>query len=196
MPYTLITSERSPFGRIIRLLMIAHKIPFELRLLNFVEVREDAMALAKETPINKVPVLEIDGRQKLFESRVIAGYLMREHGVSALTLEEENMLSAIYSLLDTSVTLFLMNMGGYDITANNSYLSRQRERIPNNLEYIRTWTEKLNPQRDWNLATMSLMSYLYWGERRAKTVKISEHPHFVKFMEQFGGQPGVEETLF
>ena len=43
--------------------MIRHGIDFHFRILNFVDEKDDALALSKETPINKVPIL-IDGEQK------------------------------------------------------------------------------------------------------------------------------------
>ena len=95
MTYTLITSDRSPFGRICRVFMLAHKINFELRLLNFVDSPKDALSLAKETPINKVPILTIDGKQKVFDSRVIINCLIKGHNLKPIDLEEENIISAI-----------------------------------------------------------------------------------------------------
>lgn len=197
MSYTLISSERSPFGRICRMLMIKHNIPHEFRILNFVDSPEDAKALAKESPINKVPIL-VDGEQKIFDSRVIAHYLQKKHNLPELSVDEENIISALYSVMDVSVILFLMKMNGYDMSAKDTYLRRQKERIPSNLEYVKSWTEKLNPHRaeDWNMASMSLYSCLYWSHLRAGTLKLDQYPHFQKFLEQFSGFPGVKETSF
>src|SRR5512138_3006560 len=112
MAYTLIGSERSPFVRICRMLMFQHGIDFNFRVLNFVDSKEDAIALANETPINKVPVL-IDGDQKIFDSRVIIHHLSKKHGLKDLSLEEENIISVIYGCLDSSVILFLMKRDGF-----------------------------------------------------------------------------------
>ncbi|MBX9766235.1 MAG: glutathione S-transferase family protein [Bdellovibrionales bacterium] len=194
MAYTLITSERSPFGRTCRMFMHANNIPFELHILNFVDNAQDAQALSAESPINKVPILA-DGTQKIFDSRVIGNYLMAKHGIKPLTAEEENIVSAVYSCTDVSVTLFLMKNSGYDIQASNPYLNRQRERIPKNLDYIKPWTTSLRLQ-DWNFASMSLYSFLYWAPRRAKTIELAKYPHFTEFLTKFAGAPGVKETTF
>ena len=61
---TLIGSQRSPFVRICRLLMIQNALDFEFRVLNFVDDAIAAKTLAKETPINRVPIL-FDGDQKI-----------------------------------------------------------------------------------------------------------------------------------
>ncbi|HVJ65108.1 MAG TPA: glutathione S-transferase [Bdellovibrionota bacterium] len=198
MPYTLVTSLRSPFGRICRMFMHHHGIPYDLRVLNFVDNTEDAAALASESPINKVPIMELDGDQKLFDSRVIVAYLTGEYRLSAPSVEEENIVSAIYSCMDVSVVLFLMKNSGYDIDANNSYLRRQRERIPRNLEYIKNWAASLDPANPahWNYASMSLYSFLYWAEHRTQTVHLNEQPIFASFMKKFESAPGVRETHF
>lgn len=198
MSYTIISSERSPFGRICRMLMQSHKINFYFRILNFVDDKKAAEALSNESPINKVPILVVDSSEKIFDSRVIANYLIEKHNLPRLSINEENMVSAIYSCLDVSVILFLMKHSGYDLNAQNNYLERQRERIPRNLEFIAPWAEGLNPEKpsDWNYASMSLLSFLYWADVRAKTIELAKLPHFQKFLTKFEKAPGVKETDF
>jgi len=198
MNYTLISSERSPFGRACRMLMHAHQIPFQFRILNFVDEPQAAVALAQESPINKVPILIVEGSQRIFDSRVIAQYLTDKHGLRRFSLDEENILSAIYSCLDVSVSLFLMRANGYDIQASNHYLQRQRERIPRNLAFIEPWIHTLSPDNsfDWNYASMCLLSFLYWADVRARTIRLEELPSFQNFMEKFAHAPGVKETVF
>lgn len=196
--HTLITSERSPFGRICRMFMTTHQIPFQLQILNFIDDKQDATVLSQESPINKVPILVVDGSQKIFDSRVIMNYLIKQHRVKELSLEEENFVSAIYSCLDVSVILFLMKMSGYDLDAQNIYLSRQKDRIPRNLEYLKSWASELSPENpnDWNYASMSLFSFLYWTKVRARTVQLEEYPHFQRFLDLFANAPGVKESAF
>ena len=197
MAYSLISSERSPFGRICRIFMITHDIAFDFRILNFVDNRQDAEALAKESPINKVPILVIDGTKKVFDSRVILHFLTERHGLPRLSLDEENIVSAVYSCMDVSVTLFLMKHNGYDIQADNSYLRRQKERIPRNLEFVGEWARGLDPKNpeDWNVASMSLLSFLLWADARARTIQLSDYPHFQNFLDRFAQAPGVQMTV-
>lgn len=197
MSYVIIGSERSPFVRVCRMLMIQHAIPFQFRVLNFVDDPADAAALSKETPINKAPVL-LDGAQKIFDSRVIINYLARKHDLPPLTMDEENLLSAAYSCMDVGVMLFLMKRDGYDLSRGGSFLARNRERIPRNLEFMIPWAKTLDPSkpRDWNAASMSLFAFLHWGEVRAGVVEAARYPELTSFMERFRGAPGVKETSF
>lgn len=196
MGYTLLGSVRSPFVRICRMLMIQNGIEFDFRGLNFVDDKVEAETLEKETPINKVPIL-VDGEQKIFDSRVIVNHLTHKHALRKLTPNEENFVSAIYSCLDTGVILFLMKRDGFDMNHPGFFLSRQRKRIPTGLAYVIPWAESLNPTKpdNWNYASMSLYSFLYWGQAR-ELIKISDYPSLAAFMERFRHAPGVSETSF
>ena len=178
--------------------MAAHKIDFELRILNIVDSKQDADALSLETPINKIPILVIDGDQKIFDSRVIINYLVKKYNLPPLTLDQENYVSVVYSCLDVSVILFLMKQSGYDLEAQNLYITRQKERIPANLEFLKSWMISLNPENltDWNYASMSLYSFLYWAKMRARSVDFEKYPHFETFLEKFAHAPGVNESGF
>lgn len=178
--------------------MINNEIEFGFKVLNFVDNPQDAITLSNETPINKVPLLILDDSKRIFDSRVIINYLIEQHGLKKLTLEEENVVSAIYSCLDVSVVLFLMRINGYDMEANNTYLNRQKERIPRNLEYIKPWVRTLRTKDfvDWNYPAMSLYSFLYWGQKRAGTIQLEDYPEMQKFLDEFSDAPGVRETSF
>ncbi|MBX3021795.1 MAG: glutathione S-transferase family protein [Bdellovibrionales bacterium] len=196
MSYTLIGSLRSPFVRTCRLLMLQHGLDFHFRVLNFVDDEKDAAALAKETPINKVPVL-VDGEQKVFDSRVIVSYLAKKHAWPELSIDDENRISVIYSCMDASVILFLMRHDKYDMQRSGFFLSRQRARIVSNIEYLSPWIEALDPRnpKHWNYPTMSLFSYIFWAEKRELLV-VGEYPVLERFMNRFAQAPGVRETTF
>ncbi len=138
MSYTILGSQRSPFVRICRMLMIQNSIACQFRVMNFVDDPAAAAALEKETPINKVPFL-LDGEQKIFDSRVIVNYLTGKHGLRQLTLDEENIVSAVYSCLDSGVILFLLKKDGFDVNGPGFFLARNRARIPSNLAFVTPW---------------------------------------------------------
>ena len=97
--------------------------------------------------------------------------------------------------MDTCVNLFLLKRGGLDPEADNWYLQRQRERIPSVLDHLKPWIQKLNPNdaADWNFASMSLYSFLYWAQFRGM-LDLSGRPECLKFLEDFKTKPGVAET--
>lgn len=196
MAYTLIGSVRSPYVRVCRMLLLQNRIPFDFRVLNFVDDAADAAELSKETPINRVPIL-VDGDQRIFDSRVIVNYLTKKHGLRPLSVEEENLVSVAYSCLDTGVTLFLMKKDGFDMSHPGFFLSRQRARIPANLAYLTPWARALDASRPdhWNYASMSLFAFLYWGQARG-VVDVGAYPELAAFQKRFEAAPGAQETTF
>lgn len=193
---TLIGSYRSPFVRICRIFMIQQGLEFDFKVLNFVEDKNDAAALAQETPINKIPVL-IDDGQKIFDSRVIINHLSRKCGLPVRSLDEENLVSVIYSSLDTSIILFLMKRDGFDVEASGFFLERQRARVIANLAYLTPWVQGLDAAKltDWNYASISLYSYLYYAQKR-ELLNVDLYPVMADFLRRFSGAVGVQETTW
>lgn len=192
MNYTLIGSFTSPYVRKIRLLLFSLGT-YKFESINYLE-KKDGDYLKSINPINQIPIL-IDGETKIFDSRVIFGYLSKKHHLKNLSIEEENILSAIDAAMDTSINLFSLRRGGLDLNSENYYLDRQKERVPQILNWLTPWVKTLDPQNKdhWNFLTMSLYSYLYWGEYR-DILELSAFPEHKQFLERFKNAPGVQET--
>jgi hypothetical protein len=77
------------------------------------------------------------------------------------------------------------------------YFSRQRARIPANLQYLAPWVSELDPSRpgDWNYPAMSLFSFLFWAEAR-DLLKISDYPEHAAFQARFENACAVAATGF
>lgn len=196
MSYTLIGSVRSPFVRICRLFMLRNQIPFQFEVLNFLDDPKSAALLAQKTPINKVPLL-VDGEKTIFDSRVIINHLIKKHQLDDLSLDDENRVTSIYSCMDAGVALFLLRKDGANIEQDSFFLTRNRQRIPDNLEYLSGWVESLdtNNPGHWYYPQMSLYSFLYWAEKR-DIIKTSDYPVMQNFLERYSQLPGVLETGF
>ncbi len=192
MKYTLIGSFTSPYARKMRILLSTLG-PFEFKSINYLE-QADSNFLKSINPINQIPILLV-GDTKIFDSRVIYNYLAKTHQLKELTLEEENRLSAIDAAMNTSINLFSLRRGGLDLNSGNTYVERQKERIPLILNYLSPWVKTLNSKEPahWNFVTMSLYSYLYWGEFR-QILDLSEFHEMRLFLENFKDAPGVIET--
>lgn len=188
----LIGSLTSPYVRKLRLLM--HKLePYELKCVNYLE-KNDNDYLKSVNPINKLPVY-IGNGVKIYDSRVIYNYLANKHNLKKFSIEEENILSAIDAAMDSSISLFSYRRGGFDLNSGNTYVERQQDRIPHILNYITHWVSEQNEKNPthWNFLTMSLYSYLYWGQFRGM-LDLNKHPVLKNFLERFKDAPGVAET--
>ncbi|MFA6237800.1 MAG: glutathione S-transferase family protein [Bacteriovorax sp.] len=188
----LIGSLTSPYVRKLRLLLNGLE-PYELKCVNYLE-KNDNEYLKSVNPINKLPVY-IDNGVKIYDSRVIYNYLANKHNLKKFSLHEENILSAIDAAMDSSISLFSYRRGGLNLNGGNAYVERQMERIPTILNYISHWAseqDEKNPAH-WNFLTMSLYSYLYWGQFR-EILDLNKHPVLKKFLERFKNAPGVAVT--
>lgn len=190
MAQVLIGSLTSPYARKLRLLLFGKK-DVEFKSINYLE-KNDSDYLKSINPINQIPIF-IDGEITIYDSRVIYNYLGRKNGWAPLSIEDENRLSAIDAAMDSAINLFSLRRGGLDLNGGNTYVERQKERIPLILHSLTPWVKTLSPEKDWNFLTMSLFSFLYWGTFR-QIIDLSPHPEMQNFIERFKNSPGVEQT--
>ena len=189
----LIGNKTSPYVRRFRL-WLHERVKYDFKVFDYLNVPADEIALAKITPINKVP-LWIDGDQLIYESRVIANYLTRKHGWTPPTMEEENMLSMIDAANDVAVNLFLLGRSGIDVTVSSWYVDRQKARIPAMFGLLEPWAktrDEKNPAH-WNYVTASLLSYVDWANFR-KMADFTGYPGLTDFARRFGTKPNAAET--
>lgn len=179
-------------------LLLHGRVDFEFKVINYLEVPQDAAYLKSISPINKLPVL-IDGENTIFESRVIANYLGDKFLWTPPTIEEENMLSMIDAASDVAVNLFLLRRGGMDVSLNsesgNWYVERQKERVPLIFDHVEPWAKTRDEKNSdhWNYVTMSLLSYVDWAMYR-EMADFAAHPGLPDFVRRFSSKPGVSET--
>jgi len=191
MSLTLIGSYTSPFVRKLRLLLHGDKT-LVFKPVNYFE-EEGNKYLREISPFNQLPIL-MDGDQPIYESRVMFNYIAKKQNLKPLTLDEENILSAIDAALSSAVNLFSLRKGGIDTTTgSNYYIERQLNRLPSLMSYLTPWAVKQTPEKDWNYLTMSLFSMLYWMEFR-EIYNVKAHPELMEFMKRFENCPGVKET--
>lgn len=189
----LIGSRTSPYTRRFRL-WLHGRLDFEMKIVDYLNIPEDAAYLKSVSPINKIPVW-IEGDQKIFESRVIANHLTQKYSWTPLTIDEENALSMNDAATDTVVNLFLLKRGGIDLDGGNWYIERQKERLTSIYTELEPWAasrEDQNPAH-WNYATASLFCFIDWSTFRGMA-DFSKHPGLTDFAARFNSKPGVAET--
>ena len=191
MALTLLGSYTSPFVRKIRLLLYNDKTLI-FKPVNYLEEEGNAY-LRSVNPLNQLPML-LDGDQPIYDSRIMFNYLTKKNNWKELTIDEENILSAIDTALSSAVNLFSLRKGGVNTEDKSNYfLVRQQERLPAILNHLSKWASQQNPENDWNYLTMSLFSMLYWMDFR-DIYKVENHPEMMDFLERFKNCPGVTET--
>jgi glutathione S-transferase len=190
MTLTLIGSFTSPYVRKIRLLLW-NDTTLIFKPLNYFEEAGN-VELRKMSPLNQLPIL-MDGEQPIYETRVMYNYLSKRNNIKPLTIEEENILSAIDACLNSGINLFSLKKGGINIDDETNYfLVRQKERIPALLNFLIPWAKK-QQALDWNFLTMSMVCLIYWFDFR-EVYSMKKHPELMAFIDRFQDCPGVKET--
>ncbi|MGE3608654.1 MAG: glutathione S-transferase family protein [Bacteriovoracaceae bacterium] len=188
MTYTLYGSHTSPFVR--RMRMLLEFIPYEFKEMNIFET-QDAVTLNKINPINQIPVLT-DGDQTIWNSRVIFNYLNSKHSFQKMSWDDENLLTAIEGAMEAGVALLMLKRSGINTDEQLMYVARQKDRIESVLDYLKPYITG-PAMNDWNFQTMSLYSFLDWGQFR-NIFSIEHRPECRKFMEIHSHREIINKT--
>lgn len=184
----LIGSNTSPFVRRIRLLLAG--LPYTYTQLDI--YAEGRAALARQTPILKVPVL-IDNNQPIYDSRVIARYLQQTHGIGEpLSWEEENRLTIIDAALESLVMLLLGQRSGLDTSTEVMIYRLQRERIARSLDSLEHEVMEGN-FRLWRYPAICLYTLLDWADFRA-LINLRDYPRLQEFRDTHAQREDVLVT--
>ena len=189
MTYRLLGSLTSPFVRRLRLYMA--DIPYDFEIVNYLESDQDAR-LSAANPLKRIPVLLIDGKP-VWESRIIFEYLQSRHGTPGLSLDEENIVSAIDTLQDQLIQPFLLQRFGHVVDRQNPYYQRVADRQRLILAYLEAQVSQGMLAR-WDYPAMSLFAMLDWSAFRKLLPETDLPPALQRFTKECAHYPLVSET--
>jgi glutathione S-transferase len=189
MTLTLLGSASSPYVRRLRLYL--QDFPHEFQAINIFDPQDDAR-LTAISPIKRIPLLLTDGNP-LFESRVIFHYLQTKFGKHSLTLDEENLVSAIDAIQDQLIQQYLMKRFGHPVDMSNGYFRRAETRKKEILAFLDTAVKRDGFLR-WDYPAMSLYSLVDWASFREMLSREEIPASLFKFLKDYAGQGGVAAT--
>ncbi|WP_448553394.1 glutathione S-transferase family protein [Thalassotalea montiporae] len=177
----LLGSSTSPYVRRIRALCMQYGLECQLDSLDIFSP-EGREQLKEKNPVLKVPAL-VDDEQTIYDSRVIARYIMNKAGIRAFSWSQENLLTLIDAANDSLVTQLISIRSGIDINADNMFYGIQRERIADIYQVLDQ--EVLNGAFDRShYPTICLYCLLDWAEfRELKTYR--EYPGLSAFVAKY-----------
>jgi glutathione S-transferase len=187
-PMILYGSQTSPFVRRLRLLLPEQAYEFrEVNIFNPVERNE----LRKISPLLKIPILQ-EGEKTVWDSRIIFYELVRQGYHSPLSLDEENLLTAINDVSDSLIQGLLAQRSGLIIPPDSPLGTSHQERILNTLTYFEnnSFVEKT---QDWNFVGMCLYCLIDWIEFRNLT-DLKRYPKLLAYREAQRERPRVTLT--
>ncbi len=128
----LISATPSPYARKVRIALAEKGLPFEL----LTEVPwDDDTSVPLHNPLEKLPVLLIDGEEPLFESRYILEWLERRHPAPPLLPKDDDGILAhrrveviADGICDAVILILFDRMRGPD-RLSETWIGRQRRKI-------------------------------------------------------------------
>lgn len=184
----LLGSSTSPYVRRIRLLLADEPHEF----VNWDIYDADREQLRRHNPALKIPLLEDDDGQVVYDSRVISRYLAAKQGQAPLTWDDENRLTLIDAANDSGVTLILSQRSGIDTDADRLFHNLQHERIASSMRALSDMAD--SGQFDgWNYPAMCLYCLVDWVEFR-QLFDFTDCAALLAFRDANGDRPMVAET--
>ncbi|SIS44415.1 glutathione S-transferase family protein [Neptunomonas antarctica] len=184
----LIGSAMSPYVRRIRLLLDGHDYDFIDLNIYSPEGRE---ALSTYTPTMKIPVL-IDNKQTIYDSRIIHRYLNEKQKGTALSWDQENLLTLIDAANDSFVVLLLSTRSNINTDADLLITNLQKERIERTLPILEQAVAD-GQFSAWDYSSICLFCLLDWVHFRELS-NLAQYPHLSDFRTNKLEFDGVAES--
>jgi glutathione S-transferase len=169
MSLKIVGSLTSPFSRIVRMMCEELHLDYELDVTPpFTKMNAaSAEKVNAHNPLMKVPVL-IDGETEILDSRVIVAYLLKKHGKDTdiklpQSVEEENLLSVIYGIVDAGVLWFMLQLANPEVKKDAGFMPRSQERIERGLIWL---DRNKNLGKEFGVPEALLICVVEWFTKR------------------------------
>ncbi|MGB0454296.1 MAG: glutathione S-transferase family protein [Bacteriovoracaceae bacterium] len=173
----------SPYVRRVRLYMAEMDYKFET--LDGVDDEDFLM----RSPIQKVPLLE-DGKQQIYDSRLIYNYLREKHDREQLSWDDENFLTIINEATDALLTLLQLDRSGIK-DDSLEYRKKTIHRTEVLYDFLEQQVDSFID--DWEFPQMALLSLLEWAKFRGLK-NYEDYQNLMKFVEAHQLRSGVKQT--
>jgi len=163
----LIGSTTSPYVRKIRLLLEGQDYEFEtLQALS----PEGVKTLKSYGPLMRVPILIVED-QKIFDSTIIAEYLLEKKGIT-LSLQEKLNLKLIDEVCDTCIELFKQKVWNIDTEWKDKRSVKLLDRLFSTLDVFEGSVDQLSDmESDWLYCSLDWLTFrdiMDWQSRYPK----------------------------
>lgn len=184
----LLGSSTSPYVRRIRLLLAG--TPHEF--VNWDIYGADRDRLRQRNPALKIPMIEDDDGQVIYDSRVISRYLATRNDDAPLSWDDENRLTLIDAANDSGVAIVLSRRSDIDTDADRLYYNLQRERIHTTMRALSKMTTA-GQFEQWRYPAICLYCLVDWIEFR-NLFDFTGTEALLSFRDANRGRPMVAET--
>jgi glutathione S-transferase len=195
----LIGSQTSPFVRKVRVILAERRIPCE-----FVEenVWAPETTVPRYNPLTKVPALELDGGESIYDSRVIAEYLDASSGgalipADPLARAKARRLEALGDGIADAGILARLERGREPARQDPKWIDRQMDKVNAGIEAA---ARALGPApyfggAELDIADIACGCGLLWLEFRMPEIKWRErHAHLGAWAARLESRPAFATT--
>lgn len=181
-------SKPSPYVRRLRLFMA--NIEYEFVEVDVYAPKDRAMLLSYN-PTLKIPML-LDAEQVILDSGVIYQYLVQQQNAGAISLSQQNLLSAIDAANDSFVHLFLLQKSGVENMPDKLFFKLQNERILAVFQHLNKAVSGPDFEH-WDYLSISLFAMLDWINFRS-LYDFTDYSELTAFHKKHRTRPEVIAT--
>lgn len=194
----LIGSVTSPYVRFVRVTLAELDVEHEFIVTGpFAKMSpEDERRIVEANPLMKVPALLVDG-QAIIDSRIIVAWLLARHGGAGRfgagfpeSTARDNVLSAIYGVLEAGILRFILKGTHPEIDMDAGYMARSLERMRSGLDWLNRSTQL---GQDFGPPEALLVCALEWMRKRA-VYDWSVHARLVEAHARFAQRESLVST--
>lgn len=192
---TLYSFGPSPFGRKIKVLLAELGMKDQVQV-EQVNTLEDPDFLLASNPLGKIPVLKTPDQGDIFNSSLIARYLLEKAGDGAAvraSWDDLKLEALVDGALEASVLLIYKNR--FEIPGENAFYDRQRDKVNRTLDRLETLVDSFDAAAVPSLGQLNvgvLGGYLDFrqpvGEWRAT------RPKLAAYVDALGQRPSFQST--
>jgi glutathione S-transferase len=194
----LVGSTTSPYVRKIRILLAEKQLPFEF-------LQESAWSATTTVPfynpLNKVPALQLDNGESLFDSAVISEYLdtfpgprfIPAGGVERARVRRDEALGD--GIADAGITMFLERKRAAALQ-DPAWIARQRDKVEAGIAALAksVGSKSAIGGVQTNLGDIACGCALLWLEFRLPEFKWREHANLKGWAERLEARPAFAAT--
>ena len=189
MALELYGSTTSPYVRRIRMLLEGQD--FDFHIVNVYDAAQRE-AFSSVSPIRKLPALKADG-ELIYDSGVIASYLLAQSGAPALTIAQHNLISAIDAATDSLIINFQSKNSGLTVDEQKLFYDLQASRIKVCFDWLEAQAGE-GVFESWSYPTIALISLWDWVAFR-DLYDLSLYPNLSSAVAAYSDREGVKSTL-